>query len=229
MSLTKEKWLAARMFRPLWSRLSAASSRKLRLLACACCRSVWHLIDDARSQEAVTAAELYADGHISKQELLRHELLARAARQQHTLSLPDGVARLSPNAKGYALRAAECTSHFAKSWTRGATDGADFAIELEARNGEQMPLVGAPRPTELARDIFGNPFRPVALDPRWLTASVIDLSRTIYDERAFERMPILADALMDAGCDNEDIIGHCRGDGPHVRGCWVVDLVLGKE
>jgi hypothetical protein len=81
----------------------------------------------------------------------------------------------------------------------------------------------------LYRDIFGNPFSPVALDPRWLTSSVVDLATAIYDERAFDRIPILADALMDAGCDNNDIIAHCRGDGPHVRGCWVVDLILGKE
>jgi hypothetical protein len=80
----------------------------------------------------------------------------------------------------------------------------------------------------LLRDIFGNPFRPVTLDPRWLTSSVLDLGRAIYDERAIERMPILADALMDAGCDNEEVLNHCRGDGPHVRGCWVVDLILGK-
>ena len=59
--------------------------------------------------------------------------------------------------------------------------------------------------------------------------AILDLARTIYDERAFERLPILADALMDAGCADEQIIAHCRGDGPNVRGCWVVDLVLGKE
>ncbi len=79
------------------------------------------------------------------------------------------------------------------------------------------------------RDIFGNPFRPVTLDPRWLSSTVLDLARTIYDERVWERMPILADALMDASCDNEEILNHCRGEGPHVRGCWVVDLLLGKS
>jgi hypothetical protein len=78
-------------------------------------------------------------------------------------------------------------------------------------------------------DIFGNPFRPLTFDPRWRTSDVVGLARAIYDEKAFERMPILADALMDAGCEDEPIIGHCRGDGPHVRGCWVVDLILGKE
>ncbi len=82
---------------------------------------------------------------------------------------------------------------------------------------------------DLIRDIFGNPFRPVTLDPRWLSSTVLDLARTIYDERVWERMPILADALMDAGCDNEEILNHCRGPGPHVRGCWAIDLVLGKE
>ncbi|MCE9530621.1 MAG: hypothetical protein K8T89_05755 [Planctomycetes bacterium] len=79
------------------------------------------------------------------------------------------------------------------------------------------------------REIFGNPFRPVTIDPRWQTSNVIDLATAIYTDRAFDRMPILADALMDAGCDNDEIIHHCRGDGPHVRGCWVVDLILGKE
>jgi hypothetical protein len=81
----------------------------------------------------------------------------------------------------------------------------------------------------LLRDIFGNPFRPVTFDSRWRTSDVVGLARAIYDDKAFERMPILADALMDAGCEDEQIITHCRGDGPHVRGCWVVDLVLGKE
>ncbi|VTU02814.1 Uncharacterized protein (Fragment) OS=uncultured bacterium PE=4 SV=1 [Gemmataceae bacterium] len=80
----------------------------------------------------------------------------------------------------------------------------------------------------MAEDIFGNPFRVVAIDPQWLTSDVLALARGIYDERAFDRMPILADALQDAGCDSADVLDHCRGPGPHVRGCWVVDLVLGK-
>ena len=87
----------------------------------------------------------------------------------------------------------------------------------------------ARRQNLLIRDIFGNPFRPVTLDPRWLTSTVLDLARIIYDERVYERMPILADALMDAGCDSETLINHCRGPGPHVRGCWVVDLLTGRE
>jgi hypothetical protein len=83
-------------------------------------------------------------------------------------------------------------------------------------------------PPDLLRDIFGNPFRPAAIDPRWLTSTAVSLAGAIYEERAFDRLPILADALEDAGCDNADILTHLRGEGPHARGCWAVDLVLGK-
>jgi hypothetical protein len=77
-------------------------------------------------------------------------------------------------------------------------------------------------------DIFGNPFRPVTADPAWLTSTVVELARGIYAEWAFDRLSILADALKDAGCEHPDVLDHCRGPGPHVRGCWVVDLLLGK-
>ena len=72
------------------------------------------------------------------------------------------------------------------------------------------------------------PFRSLQVDSVWLTSTVVEMARGIYDERAFDRLPILADALQDAGCENADVLAHCRGPGPHVRGCWVVDLVLGK-
>src|SRR5262249_49961028 len=81
----------------------------------------------------------------------------------------------------------------------------------------------------LVRDIFGNPFRPVTLHPAWRTANVTALAQAIYAERAFDRLPILADALEDAGCDNADILNHCRQPGDHVRGCWVVDLIWEKS
>ncbi|HJZ56599.1 MAG TPA: hypothetical protein VKE74_16655 [Gemmataceae bacterium] len=82
----------------------------------------------------------------------------------------------------------------------------------------------------LLRDIFGNPFRPVTLDPRWLTSDVVALAQDIYLDRAFDRLPILADALQDVGCENGGILSHCRDPQlTHVRGCWVVDLVLGKS
>jgi hypothetical protein len=91
---------------------------------------------------------------------------------------------------------------------------------------EQIRMVLA----NVLRDIFGNPFRPVAFFPEWRTDTAVTLARTTYESREFSAMPILADALQDAGCDSEDVLTHCRDtNATHVRGCWVVDLVLGKE
>jgi hypothetical protein len=81
----------------------------------------------------------------------------------------------------------------------------------------------------ILRDIFGNPFRPITLNPAWLTSTVTTLAEQMYDRRDFSPMPILADALQDAGCDSDDILNHCRGENVHVRGCWVLDRLLGKE
>jgi hypothetical protein len=84
----------------------------------------------------------------------------------------------------------------------------------------------------LLREIFGPlPYRPVKVDPSWLkwnNGMVVQLAQGMYDDRKFQDLPILADALEDAGCTDPDILGHCRGPGPHTRGCWPVDLVLGK-
>jgi hypothetical protein len=80
----------------------------------------------------------------------------------------------------------------------------------------------------LLQDVFGNSFRPVAADPSWLTSTALALAAGIDAESAFDRLPILADALQDARRENADLLNHCRSGGVHVRGCWVVDLVLGK-
>ena len=77
------------------------------------------------------------------------------------------------------------------------------------------------------RDVVGNPFRPVAFAPAWRTSTAVSLARQMYESREFAAMPILADALQDAECEVADVLDHCRGPGPHVRGCWVVDGVLG--
>ena len=108
---------------------------------------------------------------------------------------------------------------------------------------EEPPVPDNPAPTpaaikrrqefiaqsDLLRDIFGNPFRPLVFAPEWRTDTAVSLARQMYDSRDFGAMPILADALQDAGCDNEDVLNHCRAQCVHVRGCWVVDMVLGKE
>jgi hypothetical protein len=99
------------------------------------------------------------------------------------------------------------------------------ASNLKLRSREEEEAEQA----KLLRDVFGNPFRPVLFDPMWRTETAIALAKHCYDSREFSAMPILADALQDAGCDNDDVLNHCRdANGVHVRGCWVVDLVLGK-
>ncbi|MBX9583374.1 MAG: hypothetical protein K2X87_23985 [Gemmataceae bacterium] len=77
--------------------------------------------------------------------------------------------------------------------------------------------------------MFDNPFRPVALDPDWRTSTAVALAESIYPDRAWDRLPVLAEALDDAGCTHPDVIGHLRGPGPHARCYWVVDLILGKS
>lgn len=105
----------------------------------------------------------------------------------------------------------------------------------EVRNVAKAAAEAVARPAILAgfaatlREVTGPSLSPKQLDARWLTPTVLALAEAIYEDRAFDRMPVLADALEEAGCDNADILAHCRVDGVHVRGCWVVDLVLGKE
>jgi hypothetical protein len=86
-----------------------------------------------------------------------------------------------------------------------------------------------PQQTSLIHEIFGNPFSPVVLDPRWVTSTVTSLARTIYETRDFRRMPILADALMDAGCAEEVMLNHCQNEPLHTRGCWLIDLLLDQR
>jgi hypothetical protein len=167
-------------------------------------------------------SERFCDGKLKKSEQLEASRLIFERMHYH-------------NSKDQAdFAALKSLSSNIRAASLGAALNCRFAIN--AASGQYFDYYSESTPSEearqhslLIRDIFGNPFRPVTLDLRWLTAPVIHLSRAIYEERAFDRMPILADALMDAGCDDDDILNHCRGDGPHVRGCWVVDLILGKD
>ena len=191
-----------------------ASDRKLRLFGCACCRRIWHLLTDERSRECVEVAERYADGPASGSEL-------RAASA--------AAWEVSMYSMGRTAAAAEAVAEVI--YEQDAYGGA-YHISLLAYNayfavGEDIGEYDAQ--CHLLRDIFGNLFRPVALDPAWRTSTVVALAEGIYAERAFDRMSILADALQDAGCADEDVLAHCRDTTlAHVRGCWVVDLVLGK-
>jgi hypothetical protein len=180
------------------------SARKLRLFGVACSRRVWGRLDES-ARAAVEIAERFADGLASADELRTARLWCKSAGDS-------------------------------ASWYAAAT-----RPDIAARNAALSAQAGAPIPAEravqaaLLRDLFGNRYRPLSsMDQAWLapggTAARL-LAQAIYDEKDFSpgRMALLADVLAGAGCTNSDVLGHSRGSGPHVRGCWVVDWILGKE
>lgn len=201
-----------------------SSPRKFRLFACACARTAWKLIEDASILKAIELAEQFADGMIDRKKLNAAERKADKAKQSR---LPAKItAEFLANSAG--VNTAQLSDYGAA--TMVASNIHQLAA-MKSRGADQAERI---RQCECIRCLFGNPFRPVTLNRRWQSSTVLDLARTIYDEfprqaGGYMKMHILADALMDSGCDSEEIIKHCRSDGPHVRGCFVVDLLLGKE
>jgi hypothetical protein len=194
--------------------LNQASARKLRLFACAASRRLWHLLGDERSRQAVEVSERYADGFANPAEL--HS--AAKAAEDAMAQLGARVARPGVTAAG-AIRIGWNPAQTARMAAEGAAEGAQRAAQAAAD-------------VDLMREIFGNPFRPVAVDPawvRWNDGCLVKMARAIYEERRFSDLPILADALEEAGCDNTEILAHCRLPGWHYRGCWVVDALLDKK
>jgi hypothetical protein len=218
--VTESEWLAAehprRMFEHLGGRVT---DRKRRLFAIACARRTTALWGDHRPQDVLAEAERLADNTAA--EVNRWGCGSGAARQ---FTLAAAVSTVAPD----PLVAADLSaSHAATSLGYAASEPFPYPTRLRvyANTVRQEGTVQA----ELVRCIFGNPFRPTRLDPMWLTDTVVALARHIYESSDPSATLPLADALQDAGCDNEDVLSHCRGDAPHVRGCWVCDLVLGKE
>jgi hypothetical protein len=221
--MTEREWLAAEYPSVIVLHRSARSNRKRRLLACACAKRVLPFLpDDPRIRAVLNEAEEYAEGTGDWKRVLSARRGLRAIRSE--LEQNGGLEH-----QFHALNALVGTTADDSSGTLGALEAAVTAFAANAR-----PDRGAGRDAErsaqleLTRDVFKNPFRPITFDPIWRTDTALSLARRMYESPAFDAMPILADALQDAGCEDEAILTHCRGDGPHVRGCWVVDLVLGK-
>jgi hypothetical protein len=200
-------------------------SRQRRLFACACCRRIWPLLTDERSRQAVEVAERFADGLASATDLdIAHREARKAASQANAAIMEVPVSQRTPPWKLW--KGAEAVVH--ASAPRGTADAAEDAADASFVGLKQLAKEERAQ-CALVRDIFGNPYRPVTADPTWRTLAAVALARSIYDERRFEDLPVLGDALEEAFCTNADILAHCRGKGPHVRGCWVLDLILGKE
>src|SRR5262249_31437409 len=185
-----------------------ANARKLRLFGVACCRRIWNLLPEPWSRRAVRVAERFADGRADVEQLKEAGKKAGWA----------------------AAWAGQGAAAEAAAWVASA-GGAEW-VQLTAARAREAET-GHATPSEfrcaLLRDLFGNPCRPVTLHSTWRTSAVVSLAQAIYDRRAFKRMPELADTLEEAGCTGAAILAHCRLQGSHVRGCWVLDLLLGKE
>jgi hypothetical protein len=226
-------------------------NRKFRLFACACCRRIWDRIPEQCNRDAVAAVESFLEGRATG-----NDVGAALSASSSVEWLEDGSDRRSEPGywavkylgRGFYKMTAGASALLVSSKVLFMADevyGREASLAFHGSyytgNGVflrpfQWPLpVPAATMAErvaqsaLLRCLFGNPFRPAALSPEWRTTNAVALARTIYDELAFDRLPILADALEDAGCTDRAILEHCRSAGPHVRGCWVVDLLLGDQ
>jgi hypothetical protein len=210
--MTEEQWLETNTARVMVEYLTGqASERKLRLFACAACRRIWRVMQYEASHKAVEVSERFADGQAKRHELLRvvgaAEILADTAERD--------------NLRGW---------HAARTAARAAAEDARTAALRAAEVAADA---------ELLREHFGNPFRPFTLSRdvlSWQDKTIVRLAQAAYDDRSLPsgtldntRLAILADALDEAGCADEQILTHLRGGGAHYRGCFVVDALLSKS
>jgi hypothetical protein len=224
--MTEAEWLACDDPRPMLAFLKGRTSdRKVRLFAVACCRRVWNLLTDDSFRRAAEVAERFADGSAGPEEL--QYAYHAASEAFYAPWIPGSGAPRVTDFAGF------CRNSMAKIAAMHRMPVHDFLLGSMASGAESIIRRDDPeesrRRCDTLRDVF-NPFRPArASDPLWRIPAVLSLAQAIYADRAFDRLPVLADALKDAGCTDNDILAHCRGPGPHVRGCWVIDLLLGKE
>lgn len=224
--MTEAEWLATADPSPMLDHLRAttASERKLRLLACACCRWIWEFLPDPRSRAAVEVAERFADELATPREL--------AAARNHALSAavgPAWAAYWAANVKA----AGPLRNVFEAAQPAPAVKAMKQAhLSRQVETWNRITSESSREQVGLIREVVGNPFRRPRLGPwclGWEGGLVVRLARQVYDGEAFDQMPMLGDALEEAGCEDTMLLEHCRLPGRHLRGCWVLDVVLGRE
>ncbi|QEL13160.1 hypothetical protein [Limnoglobus roseus] len=224
--MTEEEWLRGQSPEPLIEKIEQLHlSRKISLLGLAFCARLASLVTDSRHRNVFLGAEDYFEGIITTEQFDRLLKPVIAMWAQEGFRTADSIENCLTAAARHALQDGNAI-YLARfvAMAKGLEAGPEDSVECQRGiSTEETALC------ELIRDIFGNPFRPVAIDSAWLTPTTVAIAEGIYAEKAFDRLPILADALQDAGCENADILTHLRSDGPHVKGCWALDLVLGKE
>jgi hypothetical protein len=239
--MTEADWIAscdpAEMLAFIWDR---SSERRIRCFNYACCRRIWHLLGDERSRLAIEVFEQYDAGLCAIDQLVLATAAARDALYDTVWKRADRLTRLTGARAAFSTICEDVWPRISRDSPRIACNYAALAVAAVADDG--TPGAAAYHLTksaekraqvDLVRDIFGNPFRSAMLPPAVLTPTVVSLARAADDDRRLpsgeldpHRLAVLADALEEAGAPDE-LVAHLRTPGPHVRGCWAVDLCLG--
>ncbi len=250
--MTESEWLTSTGPQAMLAFLQSSgrtSERKLRLFAVACCRRIWHLLKDVRSREAVAVVERYSDGKVDEAEL--HQVNRRMAYDE---AGPDAAAFLASVRRydrpstlhrygivNLACLDARAQRRVERICLSGLRFPAEAALAVARRAGSAGRPGEALHQADLLRDLFGSPFCPPAALPAsirtWSDGLVIRLTTAAYEHRLLpsgyldpDRLAVLADALEDAGCPpDHELLLHLRGPGPHWRGCFAVDAILGRQ
>jgi hypothetical protein len=229
--MTADQWSNCTDLYPMLEFLRhKASDRKFRLFAAACHRRLWHRFEDTRTRRAIELAERMADEPVDETEWDEvHEAAHAAWEEAWAASL--AAQRKAPRGTAEVERLVWADHFTAEGWV-ALEDGWEAAYSATAVEWDEE-LADEPRhQLALLHDIMGGPFRRVVVDRSWRSwndEAVVKLARAIYEERAFDRLPLLASLLETAGCTDPDLLAHFRTPGEHARGCWAVDLLLCKQ
>jgi hypothetical protein len=256
--MTEQEWLECSDPVPMLAFVgNNARRRKLQLFACACCRRIWKWMD-GETRVALEAEEALAGGSPDAMHcLVSRKTFLETRPVQATPAGPIDARGFTGTSNDLLMNIFALGQHLlhnqapspqqhARRVVRFALDGAILEVvdgiaaiisdadESEARGEQRTTAPDTVRNeyrehANLLREILGNPFRASSVAVEWLTADVLMLARGIAEEQAFDRLPILADALQDAGCDDQDILDHCRSGGPHHAACWVLDLIFQRD
>jgi hypothetical protein len=222
--MTEEDWFTTTNPYDITHHKHSRDDRKRRLMACACLRRVFGSTLDHQLLTLVGAAEEYADGMVSSSELVALRKSVRKHFHAHDVSEHEKFQLQYHTTKAALMVSEKEFMNFKMAleqcqFAQGSLDRSLWDLSIEAERRAQR---------QIGREIFQNPYRPITFNSSWRTSTAVALAESIYTDRAFDRLPILADALEDAGCDAAELLAHFRGPELHVRGCWALDLVLGK-
>jgi hypothetical protein len=237
--MTEEEWLECREPQPMLEFLHGpVSDRKLRLFIASYCRRNLHLFHDERFPRSISVAECFADGRIDDTELSQSYI--EMSRIWTDSLRPAASERWqSVRVTSFAIMADTCRRAVRPTITSriiGLAAEGVIRVLAEGIYDDSLQRTEGQVQVQFLHEIFGNPFRLLAINPAWLTSTVVSLASVAYEQRNLpsggldaKRLGVLADALEDAGCTNADILWHLRSAGVHVRGCWALDLLLSKE